>query len=364
MHHVGRIRMFVLSLALAVPSAGLTQVLVSEATTTPGAARTTASAPSADSAKRAPRAAASRDPQRSDTTVPPSDTGTRPTISSHHASTSNEQLTGVERFYLDGLEDRVAKKVAAEAGKAQLDKWATVVLSFFSALVGAAISLFAQGRQFRHAQRAADRSAGFAALSKLAEYRNQQLHEFYAPLRALLQQSVGVRNELYRHLVRQPPADMRYRYQIDPTPEEPSKQSLWVDQPGEEPKPFRLIDQLKPIAQHCPQYLPLVGDMVRISRSIQELIYIKIGLLESKSHDLAADLSAYLAHSSILHDVYAKAMADPELLGSVSYVSTFPRKLHVHIERDFAVLTKRLEDWNSMAAELWSQTSLTQASGA
>lgn len=238
------------------------------------------------------------------------------------------------------------------------DKWLTVLTGLVGALMGTTVAAYSAYRlqQQRHQfeQISARQTAGINELAQIKLFRSRQLNEFYGPLQALLQQGLVVRNELYRRMRASPATGVNFS-DLPPRPGS-QHQSLGIQHGSGEIRPFRLIDELPFIRKAYPHLMGNVGEMVRINGLVVALIHERVGLVLHDNEDLSQKLGVFLAHQSVLQDVYKSVKGNSDGAGpAFGYSTTFPDGLQEAVDGDCAKLRDELREWEGRVTQ-WSQS--------
>lgn len=231
-----------------------------------------------------------------------------------------------------------------------LDKWLPAIFGFLAALLGAGVaagsSFLLQRQRLRFEREAARRSAGIKELASIYEFRGRQLNEFYAPLEALLLQGFIVRSELYKIL--ESSEGERFSYTLE---KGRGSKSLYVKHDGEKKKPFKLIDEMGFLKKEYPHVMSIISETVRINRLIVDLIHKKVGLVLHENAQLSEELGLFLAHHSVLEEVFrqnGEVMSEsPGITGEVKFVTAFPRDMPSLVKKDCERLRKDLRLWEA-----------------
>lgn len=240
------------------------------------------------------------------------------------------------------------------------DKSLIAMVGFFSTLLGALVSALTsyvlqkqkmrqEERTTRHQAeldlRASRREKGYEALARIYEFRSRQINEFYGPLRVLLRQIKLLRVQLDSRLiadghlegVRFQPAESR----LGPF--------LEIIREGQEPKPFRLIDEMPFLMANYAHLMPNIGEIVAIGDQISKHLHAHSGLLNPQSSWLTDRIAFYLAHQRVLKTIYDQLLSG--LDGDVvkGYSAVFPRGIDLLVERDYRNLRHNLLGWHKQA---------------
>lgn len=228
------------------------------------------------------------------------------------------------------------------------DRLITAIVAIGGAILGAAIGAlsgyFLQRDRLKYDRQAARQAAGMKELSEIKQFRGRQLNEFYAPLEALLKQGLIVRNELYARLEKTNSPNVTFNR--IPDPKAANGWSLGIAANGQASRPYKLLEDLPLLQKEFPFVMGTVGETVRINQLIVKLIHEKIGLVLHGSDDLSEQLGVFLAHQSVLEDMYATVQAG-NATSVPQYTTTFPRKLQGLVTRDSALLRDELKEWQS-----------------
>jgi hypothetical protein len=230
------------------------------------------------------------------------------------------------------------------------DKAVTGLIALFSALIGALSAFALQRQRLKYEERSARRSVGIKELSEIKQFRSRQLNEFYAPLETSLKQGLVVRNELYARLLATNDSSLKFGKVKDGRAA--VGWSLTVARPQKKPEPFRLLLDLNDIAQKFPDVMSTVGELMRINAQVVKLIHRKVGLVKHANTQLNELLGTYLAHQSVLNDVY-KAIIDGKPMAALTYTTTFPRGLQQLVTEDCNELRNELKQWEDQVSQ-WS----------
>jgi hypothetical protein len=229
------------------------------------------------------------------------------------------------------------------------DKILPALFAMAGALIASAGAYFLQRQRLLFDQRASRQSAGTDAVSEIKNFRSRQLNEFYAPLEALLKQGIVLRDELYNRLQANPMPGTTFT-QI-PNPLSGSGYSLWVQRAGQNNIPFRLIDEMPYLQAHHVHLMPNVAEIVRINSLIVKLLNKKIGLVLHDSVDLSHKLGIFLAHQSVLEEVF-KTVSTTGTTVQLGYSTAFPRGLDKLVNDDCTKLRVELAQWQRVV-ESW-----------
>jgi hypothetical protein len=222
------------------------------------------------------------------------------------------------------------------------DRLGTALIAIVGALVGALSAYFLQRQRLEYDRRAARQTAGIKEVSEIKQFRGRQLNEFYAPLEALLNQGLVVRNELYTRLLST--NDSRVSFSKIPDPIAANNWSLGIKLQGGDVKPFRLLEDLPLLQATFPDLMGTVGETVRINGLIVKLIHEKVGLVLHENVELSQELGTFLAHQSVLVDMY-KTVKEGSQTVPPKYTTTFPRLLQKLVAKDCRDLRKELGEW-------------------
>lgn len=224
------------------------------------------------------------------------------------------------------------------------DKWLPAFFGLIGALLGSVVAFAMQRQRLRFDRRAARQAAGIKEVSEIKQFRSRQLNEFYAPIQALLKQGLVVRNELYGRLLAKEVEGATF----SKIPDQIAAQgwSLGIQHVGNECKPFRLIDEMSFLQHAYPQLMGNVGETVRINSLIVKLVHEKVGLVLHENAELSQQLGIFLAHQSVLEDVYKSVTTQGTALAlTPGYTTTFPRDLQRLVQVDCDKLRNELKDW-------------------
>jgi hypothetical protein len=228
------------------------------------------------------------------------------------------------------------------------DKIITGVVAILSALVGAGIGALSgyalQRERVKHDQQAARQAAGMKEVSEIKQFRGRQLNEFYAPLEALLKQGLIVRNELYARLKATTQTGVVFSEISDA--DAANGWSLGIAVGSESARAFRLLDDLPLLQATFPEVMGTVGETVRINQLIVKLIHEKVGLVLHGSDTLSQQLGTFLAHQSVLEDMY-KTVKKNKAAVVPKYTTTFPRQLQRLVSDDCEKLRRELQAWEA-----------------
>lgn len=238
------------------------------------------------------------------------------------------------------------------------DRWLTALTGLMGALMGTTVAAYSayrlQRQRHQFEQASARQTAGINELAQIKLFRSRQLNEFYGPLQALLQQGLVVRNELYARMRASPAPGVNFS-DLPPRPGS-QRQSLGIQHGSEDIRPFRLIDELPFIWQAYPQLMSNVGEMVRINGLIVALIHDRVGLVLHENEDLSQKLGVFLAHQSVLQDVYESVKGDSGgAAPAFGYSTTFPDGLQEAVDGDCVKLRDELREWEERVTR-WSQS--------
>jgi hypothetical protein len=213
---------------------------------------------------------------------------------------------------------------------------------FGAALIGIFGQYFMAGREERRAVRAAQQAAELARqeaiyrhTEKILEFRLKQMELFFAPMFALLRQSLGLYEKMLYQLVQDEPKRYRevtvtgkddYRFQV-------------LDEHGEW-QGFRLLDQF-PAIRRNPKAFSLAEGILDIGAKMTKIISEHAGLA---SEDLMDTLGEYMAHYAILSTIYKLGETVPYEPGwhTMGY---YPRQLNVKIEAGYRQLSQFLDEY-------------------
>jgi hypothetical protein len=250
-------------------------------------------------------------------------------------------------------EKRISERIAASTPSiwsVLLPALIGVVGALLGAVAGALGAYLTQRSRIDYDLNAAKRQVAHQAQADRMAFRARQLYEFYGPMRARLKQSLELRQELYAQLERHAAGDIAVFYKTDPIAS--LGRSLWLQVEGQEPRPFRLIDELPLLASRFPNLIPHVGEIVAISDHIAALIHEQIGLVLPSNEALSDMLAKYLAHHSVMREAFVRATTKPELPPLSGYSAVFPRELDRIVEQDFAWLRQELSGWEA-SVQAW-----------
>ncbi|MGO1000121.1 hypothetical protein [Lysobacter sp. CA196] len=219
-----------------------------------------------------------------------------------------------------------------------------------------------QRARLRFDRESAFQKAGVEAISVIKSFRSRQLNEFYAPLQALLKQSHVLRDELYQRLRAAPPPGVG----LEMRDEEKafSGSSLYIQHPGMDFKPFRLIDEMSFIQKQCPHLVPNVAAIVAVNDHVAKLLLDKIGLVRPESSELSGVLGQFLAHKSILDEIVGAASQAGSKATPLGYTTAFPRNLNALVAADCEWLRSDLALWEQQATAWMTQVRTRRKSNA
>lgn len=261
------------------------------------------------------------------------------------ASTPSPQIEG-DRLTAEfaASEARLAQRIAQlkpEPAPKSTSGWYVVL----GALIAAATGYLTQRAKVSADDRLSRRTSGRQVIADIMTFRSRQLNEFYAPLRALLGQGLGIRNQLYDQLLANPLAG--YNFYLKGEAIAATGQSLWYTHGGVD-KPFRMIDDLGLLNQQLPHLLPLVDEILKANDAAAKVILEHGGLALPDNDKLTDMLGAYLAHHAILKQIRA-TVSCPVV---VKYTKIFPRGFDKVIQQDFEKLADELRVWQNSAQAL------------
>ena len=259
-------------------------------------------------------------------------------------SDQSPELSGADMARINEALQRSEKRIYArlEALKPGLfDK----LLGLIGAVIGAAAAILLQFIKNRADDRAWVRSSGLSGVASIMEFRSRQLNEFYAPLRALHAQGLGIRNELYRQLKEANVPGVEFRYVTEAIAA--TGQSLWVKYDGKD-KPFRFIDDLELVRNHFPQLMSMVDQIIEVGNKSSKLIQTRAGLALPENQKLTEMLGSFLAHHAILKKI-REAVGKGE---NVTYTAAYPRGFDKLIADDCTRLTTQLQEWEDLSRKM------------
>ena len=233
------------------------------------------------------------------------------------------------------------------------DKALPAIAAIFAALATSMAAYLLQRARLRFDNESAFQKAGVEAISVIKNFRSRQLNEFYAPLQALLKQSHVLRDELYQRLRAAPPSGVG----LEMRDEEKafSGSSLYIQHPGLDFKPFRLIDEMGFIQKQCPHLVPNVAAIVAVNDHVARLLLDKIGLVRTESTELSGVLGQFLAHKSILDEIVGAASQTGSKATPLGYTTAFPRNLSALVAADCEWLRSDLALWEQQAIAWMTQ---------
>jgi hypothetical protein len=252
------------------------------------------------------------------------------------------QTQMIERQY-----DQTQKQIAT-LRPSIWDKSLPAIFGVLGAVIASCGAYLLQRQRLAFDQREARRTAGTTALAEIKNFRSRQLNEFYAPLEALLRQVVVLRDELYERMRANPIAGVNFKSKQDPAAA--TGYSLWVVR-GSTEVPFRLIDEMQFLHHHYPQLMPNVAEMVRINSLIVKLLHKSIGLVLHESVELSQKLGIFLAHQSVLEEVFKTVSSVSGAPLNLGYSTTYPRGLDALVKCDCDKLRNELEQWERTVLE-------------
>lgn len=250
------------------------------------------------------------------------------------------------RLKLQQSEERLLK----ELNGLQVSLWEKLIpagMGVLGVLIGTGLggwfSFLSQKRQLE----SANKESAKEIIAHLMEFRSRQLNEFYAPMHFLVHGTQKLHHQLLEVLneLSAKNAANDFELKIDD-----HKPILTVTSDAN--NSFRLTQHMHLVAIRYDLAMPLVGEIVNIGEKISSLIIEKGGLAKTGSTDLADKLSAYLAHYSILKDVYKKAKKSPTLLASMKYNITFPSGLEKILKDDGDEIYNEISEWSRTAKKV------------
>lgn len=234
-----------------------------------------------------------------------------------------------------------------------LDKSLPAIAAIVASVLTSIVAYLLQRSRLNFDRQSSFQKAGVEAIATLNNFRSRQLYEFYAPLEALLTQSLVLRDELYQRLHKVVPASVRLEMREDPGAG--AGASLYIQHPGENFRPFRLIDEMWFIQKHCSALVPNVSAMVNVNQKVAKLLLDKVGFALPDSVELSAMFGRYLAHQSVLEEVVASAAMAGSKATPLDYTTSYPRGLNALISSDTHRLRKELAVWERQARQ-WMDT--------
>lgn len=253
--------------------------------------------------------------------------------------------------------DARLKELTAAVKKGEADGFAKTVLIAVSGLlgivIGGVINVFAQGISSK-------RSAKHEIAQSLADWQIKQLSELYAPLHALLRETLRLYRLMNQTLVDQDPK----RFRMQSSSEDIDEQKLEICRDGKWVR-FRTVLHF---AEVYGQQLGVDGyfdDILAIGVQMVAIIKEKAGYARANEGDLADVFGRYLAHFAVLtrlHDhmkervktgvVDGKSPAVPSpVSGELKslQMAVFPQEIHMLISRGFKAISKDIEAWRAKA---------------
>jgi hypothetical protein len=230
---------------------------------------------------------------------------------------------------------------------------------FGAALLGIVGQYFTARREERRAIVAAERAAELARqeaiykhTEKILEFRLKQMEQFYAPMFALLGQSVGLYDKMRNQLVQDQPE--RYRWAPDVDPKDGRVQVLDKDGTW---KDFRLLDQF-PAVRKNPRALALADRVLEIGKEITHTISRHAGLA---SEDLLDVLGKYMAHYAILSAIRQDDRSEPYPAGSHK-IGYYPRELDAKIAVGYREVAQLIANYAKASKRLVEGLPATEGS--
>lgn len=249
------------------------------------------------------------------------------------------------------------KQLIKEQGNDGLGKYLIAALSaMVGGLIAGLINWYLQHQKLKHEKEQAIKGIGIDAAKELNGLRLRQLGELYGPLKALLGQSKGVHHQLCLQLVQSDPA--RFRLQDDPNSTlgkscEIYSQGKW--------EPFRLLYEIHTLYGNRHKIDPLVTQIIKISKSIIDVIRDKAGLALSEQSEIHDAFAKYLSHIAILEDAYQTARSPAgkrKVLGVREYsYGAYPRELNKLVDDGFCKISLELKGWETILENLSTSNS-------
>lgn len=249
--------------------------------------------------------------------------------------------------------ERLSREIAA-VRPSPADKWLPAIFgvagTLLAAAIAAAAAIWLQKQKLAYDRKAAERATADKAMAEIMAFRGRQLNEFYAPLEALLRQSLVLRDEFYdRLLAKDAPAGIEFQWREDPLAS--TGRSLWMTTGPDTCSPFRLIDQMGFLYTYYTQLMPNVGEVVRIGDLVVAHVHARIGLVRHDSSELNTKLGIYLAHQSVLKEVYENVVSSKGTVSPAGYTAAYPRGLDKLVQADCQVLRDELAEWEKTVSQ-------------
>lgn len=306
----------------------------------------------------APSTPAIEIPSGSSSSVQQAETVTeKPTAPSPtQAPTEQQKDTLLQHQANENLENKISPEIHQEliAIHDQLQKlkpWYTAVFPGIFALlgivIGGVISLFIQRSQRQHDTTERLKKSGFEAKLKLIEYRSKQVNEFYGPMLVLLKQSKELSMQLHTQLSADAPD--RYKFENDSTSK--MGKSLFIHQPDQPEKAFRLISELPYLGKNHKTALPRVKVIIDTGERLAKIIEEKSGLVKPSSQALIGCLGIYLAHLTALRDAYSLTQK-PKGIALRTHDAVFPREIEGLTRSDYDDFITQITEWEELVDKL------------
>jgi hypothetical protein len=208
---------------------------------------------------------------------------------------------------------------------------ATAVLG--AAIVAALLGICGQVLAARHAAKRDE--ALYKDAEKILEFRMRQIHQFYAPMFALLRQSKDLYDKMLEQLVEDEPT--RYRK----APKAEGRDFRWeVLDKRDAWQGFRLLDQF-PAIKSDTKALALADQILVIGERICKIISSRAGYASEALVDM---LGQYMAHYAILSTIRQDSRTEAFEPGwhKVGY---YPFGLDTQIAQEYHEISKSIDEY-------------------
>lgn len=263
----------------------------------------------------------------------------------------NNEVSDI-RLKLRETEERLSKQIAG-LQSSFWEKLAPGGLGLIGVLFGTGLGGWLSYQTQKRQLAAESKQTAKEVVANLMDFRSRQLNEFYAPMQFLVHGTRKIRRQVLETILNKSGENGEFMKDGDG-----DDIVLRFRSNG---KDFKLTQNMHLVREKYDEAMPLIGEIVNIGGKISSLIVEKGGLADSGSTELADELSAYLAHYSILKDVYTRAKKNPNEPPSVDYQMTFPPKLEELLRADHEEIYNQITSWSDNAQKLLNEPEETRS---